>query len=114
MTLEEYFSTGPPHERPVDEAVLDGLAARGVEPFLEPVSVGIFLKRAQSFCQLRPMTKWVAVGFILRRRIQHPRFARKVDGNGTRWWYVVNVRTPEEVDDELLDWLVEAWDAAPE
>ena len=114
MTVEEYFSTGPPHERPVYDAVIAGLDERGVEPFVEPVSVGIFLKRAQFFAELRPRTKWVAVGFVLHRKVQDGRLGRKVQSSGSRHWHVVNVRTPDEVDDQLLDWLVEAWDVAPQ
>ena len=66
MTLEEYFSTGPPFERPIFEAVMAGLADVG-PIHVEPVSVGIFLKRSSGFSELRPMTKWVAVSFSLAR-----------------------------------------------
>jgi Domain of unknown function (DUF5655) len=108
MTLEEYFSTGPPFERPVFEAVRAHL--EGVGPIhVEPVSVGIFFKRRRVVVQLRPMTKWVAVGFVLERRLEFPRLARKVTGSGSRWWHVVNVRAPEEVDDQLRTWLTEAY-----
>ena len=44
MTVEEYFSTGPTFERPVFDAVIGHLRTLG-EPFLEPVSVGVFVKR---------------------------------------------------------------------
>ena len=44
MTLQDYFSTGPPFERPIFDAVMDHLRTLG-EPFLEPVSVGVFVKR---------------------------------------------------------------------
>ena len=76
---------------------------------MEPVSIGIFFKRRRVVVQLRPLTKWVAVGFILERRLESPRLARKVTGSGTRWWHVVNVRRPEEVDDQLKGWLTEAY-----
>ena len=110
MTIEEYFSTGPPFERPIFEAVMAGLDERVGPIHVEPVSVGIFLKRARGFCELRPKTKWVAVGFAPPRTLQSHRLSRKVvDG-----WHVVNVRTPDEVDDELLDWLAEAYFASPE
>lgn len=42
MTLEEYFSTGPTFERPVFDSVVAHLRTLG-EPFLEPVSVGVFV-----------------------------------------------------------------------
>ena len=110
MTLEEYFSTGPPFERPIYDAVMAGLEERVGPIHVEPVSVGIFLKRARGFCELRPMTKWVAVGFGMPRTLQSPRLARKVVDS----WHCVNVRAPEEVDEELLEWLTEAYFASPE
>ena len=61
---------------------------------VEPVSVGIFLKRARGFAELRPMTKWVAVSFTLHaharaaagssRKVYRRRRAAK--------YHVVNVR----------------------
>jgi hypothetical protein len=114
MTIEEYFSTGPPFERPVFEAVMAGLDQRVGPIHVEPVSVGIFLKRARSFCELRPMTKWVAVSFGLPRTLTSARLSRKVVDAGRHRWHVVNVRTADEVDEQLLDWLAEAYDASPE
>ncbi|MET0904120.1 MAG: DUF5655 domain-containing protein [Acidimicrobiales bacterium] len=114
MTLEEYFSTGPPFERPIFEAVMAGLEERVGPIHVEPVSVGIFLKRARGFSELRPMTKWVAVSFALPRTISSARISRKVYDAGATKYHVVNVRTPDEVDDQLLDWLAEAYHASPE
>jgi hypothetical protein len=113
MALEDYFATGPPFERPVFEAVMTRLAAVG-PVHVEPVSVGIFLKRAQTFAELRPMTRWVAVSFSLPRNVQSARIARKVIDTGRRKHHVVNVRGPEEVDAQLADWLVEAYLSSPE
>ena len=68
MSLEEYLSTGPPHERPVVEVVLAHL--RSVGPVhIEPVSVGILLKHQRSFGELRPMVRWEALSFALPRRV---------------------------------------------
>lgn len=78
------------------------------------MSVGIFLKRSSGFCELRPMTRWVAVSFSLPRTIRSSRIARKVIDLGARKWHVVNVRSAAEVDDELLGWLAEAYEASPE
>lgn len=110
MSLDEYLATGPPHEAPIVEAVLTGLADLDVH--VEPVSVGVFLKRPRLFAQLRPMTRWEAVSFILGRTLTSSRIARKVYETGSGRYHVVNVRTPAEVDDELLAWLIEAYDHA--
>ncbi len=78
MTLDEYFSTGPEHERPVFDRVMDHL--RHVGPVhVEPVSVGIFLKRSGTFAELRPMKKWVALSFSLPRPVKHKSITRQGD-----------------------------------
>lgn len=53
MTIEDYFATGPERERPIFDAVMRHLDSVG-PVHVEPVAVGIFLKRAASFAQLRP------------------------------------------------------------
>jgi hypothetical protein len=112
MSLEEYFSTGPPHERPIFEAVMRHLAMVG-SVHVEPVSVGIFLKRARTFAELRPMQRWVALSFSLPRRVRHPRITRKVVPYHGRYYHVANLRTPEDFDDVLRDWLTEAYLNSP-
>jgi hypothetical protein len=112
MTLEEYFSTGPAHERPVFDAVMDHLRTLG-DVHVEPVSVGIFLKRAQSFAQLRPRDRWVALSFSLPRKVDHERITRKVIQYHGRYHHVANIRGPEDLDDRLLGWLSEAYLNSP-
>jgi hypothetical protein len=112
MSIEEYFSTGPAHERPVFEAVMahvDGLGPVHVEP----VSVGIFLKHGRRFAELRPMQKWVALSFSLRHRVSHRLIVRKPIAYHGRYWHTANVRSPEDIDDAIRGWLTEAYlDAA--
>lgn len=109
MTLDEYFSTGPSFERPVFEAVMAHLATLG-QPFLEPVSVGVFVKRdGVGVLQLRPMTKWVALCLFMPRTVRDPRIARKPIDAGRTVYHVVNLRTPDDVDDTVAGWITEAW-----
>jgi hypothetical protein len=81
---------------------------------VEPVSVGIFLKKSQSFAQLRPMTKWVALSFGLPRQVRSPKVARKVIPYGNRYHHVVNLRAAADVDDDVRSWLSEAYVASPD
>ena len=60
---------------PIFEAVMAHLETLG-PVHVEPVSVGIFLKRSRSFAELRPMVRWVALWFRLTRKIDHPKIAR--------------------------------------
>ena len=108
MPLEEYLATGPPHEAPICEAVLSFL--HGLGPLhVEPVSVGIFLKRSTTFAQLRPMTRWEALSFVLPRKLTHARLARKVYSGGGRHHHVVNLHSPDDVDGLVKEWLTEAY-----
>lgn len=113
LTLEEYFCTGPAHERAVFDAVVQHLASVG-PVHIDTVAVGIFLKNPQKFAELRPMQRWVAVSFSLRRRARHRTITRKVIEYGARFWHVANVATPDDLDVALRDLLTEAYhDAFP-
>lgn len=108
LSLDEYFSTGPSHERPVFDAVMAHLATVGPVQ-LDVVSVGIFLKNPRKFAELRPKDRWVALAFTLDRRANHPLITRKVIEHSNRFWHVANVASPDQLDDELLGLLTEAY-----
>lgn len=112
MSLDDYFSTGPARERPIFEAVMEHLETIG-PVHVEPVSVGIFLKRSRTFAELRPKRDWVALSFLLSRVVHHPRMARKVIGSDRRKYHVVNLRGPEDLDDAIRDWLTESYLDSP-
>ena len=111
MSLDEYFSTGPPHEKPIFDAVRAHIDTLG-DVHIEPVSVGIFLKNPRKFAELRPMQRWVAMSFSLHRAARHRTITRKVIHYGDRYWHVANVATPEDLDADLRELLTEAYDEA--
>jgi hypothetical protein len=108
MTLDEYFSTGPERERPIFDAVMGHLDTVG-DVYVEPVSVGIFLRRTRKFAQLRPMRDWVALSFSLRRKVTHPRIRRKVIEYHGWYHHVANIADPSDLDDDIRGWLTEAY-----
>jgi hypothetical protein len=112
MSLEEYLATAPPHEGPVVEALLPHLAALGDDVVIEPVSVGVLVKRHRTFAELRPMVRWESVSFGLQRDLHSARISRRQKASSGMRWYGVNVRAAEDVDDELLGWLTEAYELA--
>jgi hypothetical protein len=113
MSLDEYFATGPARERPIFEAVLEHVESLG-PVHVEPVSVGIFLKRSRTFAELRPKVRWVALSFGLSRQLDHPRIARRMKASDRRTYFVVNLRDAAEVDDQVREWLTEAYFDSPE
>jgi hypothetical protein len=80
---------------------------------VEPVSVGIFIKRSRTFAQLRPKVNWVALSFALSRVDDDPRIARRVSGSGRRTHHFVNLRGADDVDDQVCDWLTESYLESP-
>lgn len=106
LSLEEYFSTGPPWERPVFEAVNAHVQTLG-PVIVEPVAIGIFFKRPKLFVELRPLSKWVRLGLALARSVDDPRITSKL-GDG---WYGIRLREPSDVDDQVRAWLTQSWDA---
>jgi len=111
MELEEYLATGPDFEAPIVGAVLTGLAPLG-PLHVEPLSVGVYLKRAQTFATLRPMARWEAVTFSLPHVARHRLIVRKVLSEGRRHWHTANVAVAAEVDAALIDLLSESYLAA--
>ena len=112
MTLTEYFSTGPPIERPIFDVVNAHLQSLG-PVHVEPVSVGIFFKQPRKFAQLRPMQKWVALSFSLTHKVDHRLITRKPIAHGRRYYHVINLTGPDDLDDEIRGWLTEAFLDAP-
>jgi hypothetical protein len=112
MTLDQYFATGPPRERPIFDAVWAHVGELG-DAHAEPVSVGILIKRAFTIAELRPMKNWVALSFGLSRPEPHPRITRRMKGSGARTWYVVRLYGPDDVDDQVRDWLTESYLDSP-
>ncbi len=76
--------------------------------------MGIFLKRAQTFAQLRPKDRWVALSFSLPRRVQHDLITRKIIPYHGRYHHVANVRTAGDFDDRLRSWVAEAYLNSPQ
>lgn len=111
LTLDDYFASGPEHERPVFLAVMAHLETVG-PVHLDVVSVGIFFKNPRKFAELRPKDRWVALSFGLGRRATHPTITRKVVEYAGRFWHIANVADPDEFDDDLADLLTEAYEFA--
>jgi len=43
------------------------------------------------------------------RSVDHPQIARKMQGSPSRTYHVVNLRTPDDFDDDVRGWLTESY-----
>jgi len=67
----------------------------------------------RTVAELRPRRGRVTLSVLLSRRLRHPRIVKRWEGSGTRGAYFIDLRQPEDVDDEVRDWLTEAYLASP-
>ena len=108
MSVDEYFASRPAYEREVFEAVAEHLRSLGPVT-IEPVGVGILVKKGRTFVELRPMKQWVALSMILPRVVDHPRVTRVIRMSGGRAVNYVRLRGAEDVDDLVREWITESW-----
>lgn len=114
VSVDAFLAGAPAFVPPVFDAVHEHLVAVDDRDehgalIVDPIDGKVLFKNGPTFCILEVKTKWVAVGFSLRRQLESGRLSRKVLDYGTKFFHVVNVSDPEQVDDEFRDWLSEAY-----
>jgi len=110
MPIEVKLAELPDGQREAAEAVLAHLEAVG-ELIVEAVGVGILVKRASTFIELRPKTKWLALSFILDREIEDRRISRTVLWGDVRAHFI-RLTSPADVDAQVRRWLTASYKAA--
>ena len=110
LTLEEYFAGARPEAEPIFRVINDHLETLDGDLIVDPVNARkILFKNGPTFAILDSMTKWVALGMNLTRKLDTPRLSRKIAEAGANNYHVFNLTSVEMVDDELLGWLTEAF-----
>ena len=90
-------------------AVIDHLTTLG--PVHEDaVNVGIFLKSDRKIASFRPRVRSVLLAFFLPDELTDPRIARALPVAAGRIAYMINLTSADQVDDQLREWLTEAYD----
>jgi hypothetical protein len=112
MTVDEFLAGQPAEWHAVYRAVLAVLHEIG-DVVVDPVGVGILVKRKGTFCELRPKRAAVELSFKLTESVDHPRIRRRVKASVHRQAHFVWLTSADEVDDEIRAWLAEAWLASP-
>lgn len=109
LTLDQFFDSSRPEAEPIFRVVNAHLETLDGELIVDPLQKKLLLKNGPTFASLDSMTKWVALGFTLRRKVASPRFSRKVSEMSGRFYHVMNLTGPEQIDGEVLEWLTEAF-----
>jgi len=107
MTVAQYFRDKP-QLLPIYEAVAKHVKKlKGAHT--EAVNVGILFKRERTFAELRPRRVGFALSLVMRRPLRSERITRSIAMSGEQLCNVVLLTQPKDVDQEVLNWLTEAF-----
>ena len=110
VALDEWLAGEESWVAAVCAAVVTVIDTLGNDHVIEPAQVGLLVKRRSTIIEARPRRKWVDVSFLLPQRIESDRVSRRWDDpKGTRFFHVVRATAPSDLDDELCDWLAQAY-----
>jgi len=105
--VDAQYSGGKAALRPVYERLLAAASALGGDVEVAPKKTGVSLRRAKQFALIEvPSATRVELGLQLR---EHPTSERLLAGRGM-CSHRVDLTSAEDVDDELLGWLREAYE----
>ena len=93
-------------------AVYDAIMAHPLDlgPVHEDaVGVGVFLKRDHKLAEVRPRSRDVSLALYLPRRVNHPRISRVLGNSASRVVHLLLLREADDVDEQVRDWLTEAF-----
>ena len=110
-TVEESFAGRPDYQAEAYWRIMDHLAKLG-PVHADSVKVGVFLLSDRKFAEIRPMARALSVNLLMSRPLEGARVVRSERITAERFWSVVRVKDPGEVDDVLCGWLTEAYDEA--
>jgi Domain of unknown function (DUF5655) len=117
MTLEEFF-TGHPESSRIFDVLRDAVATIGpADTRVTKSQVGFRRRTGFAFVWMpemylgdRGVPLVLTIG--LRRRDDSPRWKQVVEPTSGRFTHHLELRSPDDVDDEVRSWLREAWEAA--
>ncbi|GAA3237404.1 DUF5655 domain-containing protein [Nonomuraea helvata] len=108
-TVDETFAPHPPVYREIYDRLVGRLRRLG--PLHEDaVRVGVFLKSERKFAEIRPKARSLNLWLELPRQVEHPLIARALPIAGGRTAHVFKLNRVADVDEQILDWMAEAYD----
>ena len=111
-TIDDYFAGRPASERAICTRVLEHLRKQGPLT-VEAVTVGIMLKRARTFAELRRRRDHMELGLLLSRQVEHPRIKKRIPVSARRCAHMIALASPRDVDRDVRAWLTEAYLDSP-
>ncbi len=107
-TLDEHFAHRDPKLRLLFDGLM-GLVKRSGPLKVVPGKTGIAFQVRMRFGGAVVRKNSIEAGFVLPRRIEHPRIKKVIAYTPRAYGHHVDIRTPADLDDELAGWLREAY-----
>ncbi len=76
----------------------------------DAVDVGIFLKSDRKLAEFRPRVRSAQLALFLPERRDDPRINRSIPTGADRFAHLIKLTSVDQVDDQLRQWLSEAYD----
>lgn len=111
VPVDEVFAGRPDEQREIYDVVMEHLEGLG-PVHTDAVRVGVFLKTDRKLAEIRPMARALSIELMLPREVGSPRMTRVLRVSAEKYAHFLRLREPDEVDDEILGWLTEAYDFA--
>jgi hypothetical protein len=109
ITVDQLLARHPPWVLEIYAAVITHLKTIG--PIHEDaINVGIFLKSDRKIAEFRPRVRSVLLSLYLPYEVGDPRFARILPVAADRIVHMIKLTNADQVDDQLREWLSEAYD----
>jgi hypothetical protein len=109
ITVANLLARHPPWVSEIYAAVIEHLSNLG--PVHEDaVNVGIFLKSDRKIAEFRPRVRSAQLSIYLPYELDAPRIARKLSTAADRIVHLINLTSADQVDEQLREWLTEAYD----
>ncbi len=110
-SVEATFSGRPAGQREAYDAIVVHLATLG-PLHVDAVRVGVFLSSDRKLAEVRPMARALTLLLMLPAPLTQPRVARRERISAERIMHTIKLSTESDVDDELKEWLAQAYDGA--
>jgi hypothetical protein len=109
ITVDDLLTRHPRWVSEIYGAVIGHLKTLG--PVHEDaVNVGIFLKSDRKIASFRPRVRSVLLSVFLPYELTDPRIARALPVAAGRIAHMINLTSADQVDNQLQEWLTEAYD----
>ena len=111
-SIADYFDGRPAWQRQAFDRIAEHVESLG-PAVIEAVQVGLMIKRTRTFAEVRRRRDVLVLGVLLSRRVEHPRITKVLTLSTHRTAHFVDLSAPDDVDEQVKDWLTEGYVDSP-